>query len=87
MTLLLEENAKCKDHKEICEKCFERYLLFKDVAVFTNNTHMFTERKKELLPKRACEHWNKDAKIHCSSSLRKVSEAAIPKSLILVTPL
>ena len=45
MTWLLEENAKCKGHSEMCSKCFERYLLFQDVAMFVNNTCLPKERK------------------------------------------
>ena len=28
MTWLLEENAGCESHREMCDKCFERYLLY-----------------------------------------------------------
>ena len=45
MTWLLEENAGCESHREMCDKCFERYLLFKDVATFINNTCLPAERK------------------------------------------
>ncbi len=45
MTWLLEENAKCKGHSEMCSKCFETYLLFQDVAMFVNNTCLPKERK------------------------------------------
>ena len=45
MTWLLEENAECEGHREMCDKCFERYLIFKDVATFINKTCLPKQRK------------------------------------------
>ena len=45
ITWLLEENAECEGHREMCDKCFERYLIFIDVATFINKTCLPKERK------------------------------------------
>jgi hypothetical protein len=52
MTWLLEAEPKCKDHEEICNKCFERYLLFEDIQECVYHSNLPKERKvhyKELL--------------------------------------
>lgn len=51
MTWLLEAEPKCKDHVEICNKCFERYLLFQDMKELVDHSNLPEERKahyKEL---------------------------------------
>ena len=59
--------------------CFERYLLFQDVSMFVTNTCLSKER--DLLPKPAWEHWNKDAEIHCSSCSREYQRQQFLKAI------
>ena len=40
MTWLLEENANCKSHAELCNTCFERYLLFHDINALVNDSSL-----------------------------------------------
>ena len=80
MTWILEENAQCKGHSEMCNNCFERYLLFQDVHTFINNTRLTKNRKA---------HYHKllgsvEAKIHSSSCSTKVPAKAILESHQLV---
>ena len=51
VTWLLEAEPKCKDHVEICNKCFERPLLFQDMKELVDHSNLPEERKahyKEL---------------------------------------
>ena len=45
MTWLLEENADCKSHAELCNTCFERYLLFHDINALVNGSSLPESRK------------------------------------------
>lgn len=45
MTWLLEENANCKSHAELCNTCFERYLLFHDINALVNDSSLPESRK------------------------------------------
>ena len=45
MIWLLDENANCKSHAELCNTCFERYLLFHGINALVSDSSLPESRK------------------------------------------